>query len=70
MGEKSYSLDEEGAVMDFETIKNVDSVCVIPYAPYFAGVHVEIGCISANKKPLKIFLKKYYPYMDTYANIN
>lgn len=67
---KTYSSAEESTVIDFETIKNVDLVCVIPGVPNSGGVHVEIGWASANKKPLKIFLKKDYPYSPMVTGIN
>ena len=67
---KTYSSAEESTVIDFETIKNVDLVCVIPGVPHSGGVHVEIGWASANKKPLKIFLKKDYPYSPMVTGIN
>ena len=67
---KTYSSAEESTVIDFETIKNVDLVCVIPGVPHSGGVHVEIGWASANKKPLKIFLKKAYPYSPMVTGIH
>ena len=67
---KTYSSAEESTVIDFETIKNVDLVCVIPGVPNSGGVHVEIGWASANKKPLKIFLKKDYPYSPMVTGIH
>ena len=57
-------------LMNFETIKSVDLVCVIPGVPHSGGVHVEIGWASANKKPLKIFLKKDYPYSPMVTGIH
>lgn len=67
---KTYSSAEESTVIDFETIKNVDLVCVIPGVPNSGGVHVEIGWASANKKTLKIFLKKNYPYSPMVTGIH
>ncbi len=67
---KTYSSAEESTVIDFETIKNVDLVCVIPGVPNSGGVHVEIGWASANKKPLKIFLKKDYSYSPMVTGIH
>jgi len=67
---KTYSSAEESTVIDFETIKNVDLVCVIPGVPNSGGVHVEIGWASANKKPLKIFLEKDYPYSPMVTGIH
>lgn len=67
---KTYSSAEESTVIDFETIKNVDLVCTIPGVPNSGGVHVEIGWASANKKPLKIFLKKDYPYSPMVTGIH
>lgn len=45
-------------------------VCIIPGVPNSGGVHVEIGWASANKKPLKIFLKKDYPYSPMVSGIH
>ena len=67
---KNYSSAEESTLIDFETIKNVDLICVIPGVPHSGGVHVEIGWASANKKPLKIFLKKDYPYSPMVTGIH
>ena len=64
---KKYSNAKESTLIDYETIKNVDLVCMIPGIPYSGGVHVELGWASANKKDLKIFLKRnsYYSPMVT-----
>lgn len=67
---KTYSSAEESTTIDFETIKEVDLVCVIPGVPNSGGVHVEIGWASANKKPLKIFLKNNYPYSPMVTGIH
>lgn len=67
---KTYSSAEESTVIDFETIKNVDLVCAIPGVPNSGGVHVEIGWASANRKPLKIFIKKDYPYSPMVTGIH
>ena len=67
---KTYSSAEESTIIDFETIKNVDLVCVIPGVPNSGGVHVEIGWASANKKTLKIFLKKDYSYSPMVTGIH
>lgn len=67
---KSYSSAEESTMIDFETIKNVDLVCIIPGVPNSGGVHVEIGWASANKKKLRIFLKKDFPYSPMVTGIH
>ncbi len=67
---KTYSSAEESTQIDFETIKAVDLVCVIPGVPHSGGVHVEIGWASANKKRMKIFLKKDYPYSPMVTGIH
>ena len=67
---KAYSSDIESTIIDYETIKKVDLVCVIPGVPNSGGVHVEIGWASANKKTLKIFLKKGYPYSPMVTGIH
>ena len=66
---KSYTSAEESTVIDFETIKNADLVCIIPGVPNSGGVHVEIGWASANKRKLKIFLKKDYHYSPMVTGI-
>lgn len=67
---KKYSSAEESTVIDYETIKNVDLVCAIPGVPNSGGVHVELGWTSANKKPLKVFLKKNYSYSPMVTGIH
>lgn len=67
---KTYSSAEESTLIDFDTIKNVDLVCVIPGVPHSGGVHVEIGWASANNKKLKIFLKKDYQYSPMVTGIH
>ena len=67
---KKYSSAEESTLIDFETIKDVDLVCVIPGIPNSGGVHVEIGWASANKKKLKIFLKKNSHYSPMVTGIH
>lgn len=67
---KTYCSAEESTLIDFNTIKNVDFVCVIPGVPNSGGVHVEIGWASANKKKMKIFLKKNYPYSPMVTGIH
>lgn len=67
---KKYSSDVESTTIDFETIKEVDLVCVIPGVPNSGGVHVEIGWASASKKPMKIFLKKDYYYSPMVTGIH
>lgn len=67
---KSYSSAEESTMIDFETIKNVDLVYIIPGVPNSGGVHVEIGWASANKKKLCIFLKKDFPYSPMVTGIH
>lgn len=67
---KTYSSAEESTRVDFETIKKVDLICAIPGVPNSGGVHVEIGWASANKKPLKIFLKKEYSYSPMVTGIH
>lgn len=66
---KTYSSAVESTTIDFETIKQVDLVCIIPGVPNSGGVHVEIGWASANKKPLKIFLRNGYPYSPMVTGI-
>ena len=66
---KQYSSAKESTMIDFETIKNVDLVCIIPGVPNSGGVHVEIGWASANQKNLKIFLKKDYHYSPMVTGI-
>lgn len=67
---KTYSSPEESTTIDFETIKEANLVCVIPGVPNSGGVHVEIGWASANKKPLKIFLKNNYSYSPMVTGIH
>ena len=67
---KTYSSAEESTLIDFDTIKNVDLVCVIPGVPHSGGVHVEIGWASANNKKLKIFVKKDYQYSPMVTGIH
>lgn len=67
---KTYSSAEESTVIDFETIKNVDLVCIIPGVPNSGGVHVEIGWASANKKAIKNIFKKDYPYSPMVSGIH
>lgn len=67
---KTYCSDMESTAIDFETIKNVDLVCAIPGVPNSGGVHVELGWASANKIPLKIFLKKGYSYSPMVTGIH
>lgn len=67
---KTYTSAEESTMIDFETIKNVDLVCVIPGVPNSGGVHVEIGWASSCKKKLKIFLKRDYPYSPMVTGIH
>ena len=67
---KNYSSAEESTKIDFDTIKSVDLVCVIPGVPNSGGVHVEIGWASANKKKMKIFLKKDFPYSPMVTGIH
>ena len=67
---KAYTSAEESTVIDFNTIKEVDLVCIIPGVPNSGGVHVEIGWASANKKKLKIFLKKDYPYSPMVTGVH
>ena len=67
---KTYSSDVESTIIDFETIKEVDLVCVIPGVPNSGGVHVEIGWASASKKPLKIFMKKNYKYSPMVTGVH
>lgn len=67
---KTYNSAEESTAIDYETIKNVDFVYVIPGVPNSGGVHVEIGWASANKQKLKIFLKKDYPYSPMVTGIH
>lgn len=66
---KKYTSAEESTIIDFETIKNVDLVCVIPGVPNSSGVHVEIGWASANKKKMRIYLKKDYKYSPMVTGI-
>ena len=67
---KTYTSAVESTVIDYETIKKVDLVCIIPGVPNSGGVHVEIGWASANKKPLKIFLRNNYPYSPMVTGIH
>lgn len=67
---KEYSSDEESTQIDFNTIKESDLVCVIPGVPNSGGVHVEIGWASANKRKMRIFLKKNYPYSPMVTGIH
>jgi len=66
---KKYNSPEESTQIDFEVIKDVDLVCMVPGVPNSGGVHVELGWASANKKKLKIFLKKDYPYSPMVTGI-
>lgn len=67
---KEYSSAEESTQIDFNTIKNSDLVCVIPGVPNSGGVHVEIGWASANKRKMRIFLKKDYSYSPMVTGIH
>ena len=67
---KEYSSAEESTQIDFNTIKNSDLVCVIPGVPNSGGVHVEIGWASANKRKMRIFLKKDYPYSPMVTGVH
>lgn len=67
---KEYISAEESTQIDFETIKNSDLVCVIPGVLNSGGVHVEIGWASANKRKMRIFLKKDYPYSPMVTGIH
>lgn len=67
---KNYSSAEESTTIDYETIKEVDLVCVLPGVPNSGGVHVEIGWASANKKKLNIFLKNGFPYSPMVTGIH
>ncbi len=67
---KRYSSATESTTIDYDTIKTVDLVIVIPGVPNSGGVHVEIGWASANQKRLKIFLKKDYPYSPMVLGIH
>lgn len=67
---KEYSSAEESIQIDFNTIKNSDLVCVIPGVPNSGGVHVEIGWASANKRKMRIFLKKDYPYSPMVTGVH
>lgn len=67
---KMYSSAEESTIIDYKTIKSVDLVCIIPGVPNSGGVHVEMGWASANKKPLKIFLKNDYFYSPMVTGIH
>lgn len=67
---KTYCSAEESTAIDYETIKQVDFVCVIPGVPNSGGVHVEIGWASANQKKLKIFLKKNHSYSPMVTGIH
>lgn len=67
---KTYSSAEESTKIDFDTIKSVDLVCVIPGVPHSGGVHVEMGWASACGKQMKIFLKKDYPYSPMVTGIH
>ena len=67
---KLYSSSEESTKIDFETIKDVDLVCVIPGVPNSGGVHVEIGWASANSKRMNIFLKRNYHYSPMVTGIH
>lgn len=67
---KEYSSAEESIQIDFNTIKNSDLVCVIPGVPNSGGVHVEIGWASTNKRKMRIFLKKDYPYSPMVTGVH
>ena len=67
---KEYSSAEESTQIDFETIKKSDLICVIPGVPNSGGVHVEIGWASSNKKKMRFFLKKNYPYSPMVTGIH
>ena len=67
---KKYTSAEESTIIDFETIKKTDLVCMIPGVPNSGGVHVELGWASANKRKLKIFLKKNYHYSPMVTGIH
>ena len=67
---KEYTSAEESTQIDFETIKKSDLICVIPGVPNSGGVHVEIGWASANRKKMRIFMKKNYPYSPMVTGIH
>ena len=67
---KEYSSAEESTQIDFETIIKSDLVCVMPGVPNSGGVHVEIGWASANKRKMRIFLKRDYPYSPMVTGIH
>ncbi len=67
---KAFTSNIESTKIDYETIKNVDLVCALPGVPVSGGVHVEIGWASANKKSMKIFLKKGYKYSPMVTGIH
>ena len=70
---KQYNSAEESTVIDFETIKKSDMLCVIPGVPNSGGVHVEMGWASANKvkkgkgKDLEGPYAQYFIYYDDTA---
>lgn len=67
---KKYSSAEESTQIDFNTIKSSDLICIIPGVPNSGGVHVEVGWASANKKKIRIFLKKDYHYSPMITGIH
>lgn len=67
---KQYNSAEESTVIDFETIKKSDMLCVIPGVPNSGGVHVEMGWASANKVKMRIFLKENYTYSPMVTGIH
>jgi len=67
---KEYTSAVESTIIDYETIKKVDLVCIIPGIPNSGGVHVEMGWASANNKKLKVFLKKDYFYSPMVTGIH
>lgn len=67
---KEFTSSEESTLIDFNTIKEVDLVCVLPGVPNSGGVHVEMGWASSHKKKLNIFLKKDFNYSPMVTGIH
>lgn len=49
---------EESVVADFNAIKEADLTIMLLHYPISGGAHIELGWLSALKRPVQIFLQK------------